>query len=123
MNEPIRILGIAGSLRESSYNRGALRAAKDLAPEGSVVDIFELDGMPHFLRADDVAATYASLTRYELRDLDWYGTYAALQYAIVFLRIGARSVHFGEAELPATIDDLIMNAEPLERMLAGTYWS
>lgn len=84
---------------------------------------FELDGMPHFLRADDVAATYASRSGHELRDLDWYGTYAALQYAIVFLRIGARSVHFGEAETPAAVDDLIMNAEPLERMLAGTYWS
>jgi hypothetical protein len=25
--------------------------------------------------------------------------------------------------MPATVDDLIMNREPLERMLAGTYWS
>jgi chromate reductase len=48
MNEPVRILGIAGSLRENSYNRGVLRAAKELAPEGSTVDIFELDGIPGF---------------------------------------------------------------------------
>jgi aminoglycoside phosphotransferase (APT) family kinase protein len=70
-----------------------------------------------------VAATYERLTGHTPRDLTWYGTYAALQYAIVFLRTGARSVHFGEVERPASADDLIMNRDPLERMLAGTYWS
>src|SRR5687768_4929835 len=48
MSDPVRILGIAGSLREASYNRGVLRAAKELAPEGSSIDIFELDGIPGF---------------------------------------------------------------------------
>jgi len=31
MDKPIRILGIAGSLRLNSYNRSALRAAQQLA--------------------------------------------------------------------------------------------
>ncbi len=31
MNKPIRILGIAGSLRRNSYNRAALQAAQKLA--------------------------------------------------------------------------------------------
>jgi len=31
MDKPIRILGIAGSLRRNSYNRFALRAAQQLA--------------------------------------------------------------------------------------------
>ena len=83
----------------------------------------ELGGMPHFLRPDDIASTYEALTGHGPRDLAWYGTFAAVQYAIVFLRTGARSVHFGETEMPPTVDDLIMNREPLERMLAGTYWS
>jgi chromate reductase, NAD(P)H dehydrogenase (quinone) len=48
MNSPIRILGIAGSLRRESYNRFALRAAARLAPEGATVEIFELDGIPGF---------------------------------------------------------------------------
>jgi len=82
-----------------------------------------LPGMPEFLRLDDVAATYEARTGHALRDITWYATYAALQYAIVFLRTGARSVHFGEIDRPAAVDDLIMNREPLERMLAGTYWS
>jgi chromate reductase len=48
MNKSIRILGIAGSLRRESYNRGALRAAQQLAPEGATLDVFELDGIPGF---------------------------------------------------------------------------
>ena len=46
MSKPIRILGIAGSLRGESYNRAALRAATELVPEGATIDIFELDGIP-----------------------------------------------------------------------------
>ena len=48
MPEPIKILGIAGSLRVQSYNRAALRAAKALVPAGAALDIFELDGIPPF---------------------------------------------------------------------------
>jgi aminoglycoside phosphotransferase (APT) family kinase protein len=84
---------------------------------------YGLGGMPHFLRRDDVATTYESLTGHAPRDLDFYTAYAALQYAIVFLRTGRRSIHFGDREEPDHIDDLILNREPLERMLAGTYWS
>jgi chromate reductase, NAD(P)H dehydrogenase (quinone) len=48
MNNPLTILGIAGSLRKGSYNRAALRAAQQLAPEGAKVEIFDLDGIPGF---------------------------------------------------------------------------
>jgi chromate reductase len=34
---PIRLLGIAGSLRRGSYNRAALRAATTLVPEGATL--------------------------------------------------------------------------------------
>lgn len=53
MNKPIRILGIAGSLRKASFNHGALRAAAELAPEGATVEIFELDGIPGFNQDDE----------------------------------------------------------------------
>ena len=53
MNQPVRILGIAGSLRRKSYNRAALRAAQQLAPEDAVIDIFELDGIPVFSEDDE----------------------------------------------------------------------
>ena len=48
MTTPIRILGIAGSLRRDSYNRSALRAAAHLVPADAALEIFELDGIPIF---------------------------------------------------------------------------
>jgi chromate reductase len=36
MSNPVRILGIAGSLRRHSYNRALLRAATQIAPEGGI---------------------------------------------------------------------------------------
>ena len=48
MSKPVRILGIAGSLRRESFNRAALRAATELVPEGASIEIFELDGIPAF---------------------------------------------------------------------------
>jgi len=48
MNQPLTILGIAGSLRKKSYNRAALRAAQLLAPENVKLEVFELDGIPMF---------------------------------------------------------------------------
>lgn len=40
MSKPIRILGIAGSLRRNSYNRAALRAAQKLVPEDAALEAF-----------------------------------------------------------------------------------
>lgn len=48
MNNPLVILGIAGSLRRQSFNRALLRAAQELAPEGATIETFELDGIPSF---------------------------------------------------------------------------
>jgi chromate reductase len=42
------ILGIAGSLRMASYNRAALRVAQQIAPAGTTVEIFDLEGIPAF---------------------------------------------------------------------------
>lgn len=53
MNKPIQILGIAGSLRRQSYNRSALRVAKELVPEGATLEIFDLDGIPVYNTDDE----------------------------------------------------------------------
>ncbi len=42
----IRIVGFAGSLREQSYNRALLRAAKELAPPEMAIEIFDLREVP-----------------------------------------------------------------------------
>jgi len=45
----LTILGIAGSLRKESYNRGLLRAAEQLTPQGVTIETFdELDQIPLF---------------------------------------------------------------------------
>jgi chromate reductase len=46
MAEPIRILGVAGSLRRGSLNRALLRAAAELAPEGVAIEPFDLLSVP-----------------------------------------------------------------------------
>jgi chromate reductase len=48
MNKPVRILGIAGSLRRESYNCAALRVATELVPEGVTIETFELNDIPGF---------------------------------------------------------------------------
>jgi len=87
-----------------------------------VAKTYELPGLPDFLRRDDVAARYEALTGYAPGDLDFYCAYAATRHAIIMSRIGRRSIHFGEAETPADIDELIPHRAMLEAMLAGTYW-
>jgi chromate reductase len=44
--EPLRVLAIAGSLREASLNRALLRAAVELQPESMTIEVFDLDGLP-----------------------------------------------------------------------------
>ena len=53
MNDPVRILGIAGSLRQGSYNKSTLRAAIELAPEGAVIEEFDISGLPGFNQDDE----------------------------------------------------------------------
>jgi chromate reductase len=53
MSQPIRILGIAGSLRRQSYNRAALRAAVDLVPQGATLEIADISGLPGFNQDDE----------------------------------------------------------------------
>lgn len=48
MPDTLRILGIAGSLRKASFNRAALRAAQQLAPQGAILEAFALDDIPPF---------------------------------------------------------------------------
>jgi aminoglycoside phosphotransferase (APT) family kinase protein len=81
---------------------------------------FSLPGMPDFLRSDDVATTYESLTGHSPRDLDFYILYAALRHGIIMSRIQRRAIHFGEATMPDDPNDLMGHRATLEAMLTGT---
>ena len=46
--KPFRILAIAGSLRQGSYNQGLLRAAQEVAPDWVEVRFFDIGQLPFF---------------------------------------------------------------------------
>ena len=73
-------------------------------------------GMPQFLQRDHVCATYERLSGYAPRNMDFFEMYAALRHGIVMSRVQRRAIHFGEAEQPADIDDLIMHRSTLEEL-------
>jgi chromate reductase, NAD(P)H dehydrogenase (quinone) len=53
MAENLKILGISGSLRQGSYNTGALRAAVELAPAGVEIEVYDISGFPEFNQDQD----------------------------------------------------------------------
>lgn len=63
MNKKLfRILALAGSLRQGSYNRGLLRAAAELAPKWVEVQFFDIGTLP-FFNEDVEAAALDQLVR------------------------------------------------------------
>jgi chromate reductase len=69
MTEKAQVLGIAGSLRQGSYNRALLRAARELAPEEMKIQVFDnetLTMMPPYnedIRQQDEPETVEILKR------------------------------------------------------------
>ena len=47
-NQTINVVGIAGSLRQGSYNRGIIRAAQELAPPHLAIQSYDLNGIPFY---------------------------------------------------------------------------
>ena len=48
MDNLVKILGFAGSLRKGSYNKALLRAALELVPKDAELQSFDLEGLPLF---------------------------------------------------------------------------
>lgn len=82
-----------------------------------IAEVMGLPGMPDFLRADDVRATYAEVTGVEVGELTWHQLHAAVQWGCVFLRTSARQIHFGEIERPDDPEAVFHHRPLLERML------
>ena len=84
----------------------------------AITGVLELPGMPGFLREDDVRAAYEQLTGVSLGDLGWFHVYNAVQWCIVFMRTGARQIHFGEIERPDDLETLFHHKPLLDQFLA-----
>lgn len=80
-----------------------------------------MPGMPHFMRREDVVATYEKHSGQRLPDVRFFEVYAALRHGIVMTRVHARRVHFEGAEWPEDLDAAIMHREVLEQMLEGKF--
>ncbi len=82
-----------------------------------IATMLGLPGMPDFMTAEGVVATYEELTGVEVGDLTWYQLFAAVIWGVVFLRTSARQIHFGEIERPDD-PEAVMHHRPLfERLL------
>ncbi len=79
--------------------------------------------MSHFMRVPDSVATYESSSGHQVRDFRWYLLYAALRHGIIMFRVSRRPIAFGQAEMPADPNDLIMHKVTLEKMISGEYWA
>ena len=76
-----------------------------------------MPGLPEVMREEDVRATYQKLTGVELGDLRWFYVYSGVIWCCVFMRTGARRVHFGEMEKPEDVESLFYHASLLRRLI------
>jgi aminoglycoside phosphotransferase (APT) family kinase protein len=76
-----------------------------------------LPGLPEVMREEDVRTTYQGLTGVEVGDLHWFYVYSGVMWACVFMRTGARRVHFGETEKPDDVESLFYHAGLLKRLI------
>jgi aminoglycoside phosphotransferase (APT) family kinase protein len=76
-----------------------------------------LPGLPDVLREQDVRAGYGRRTGVELGDLRWFYVYSAVIWCVVFMRTGARRVHFGEIEKPDDIESMFYHGDLLRRLI------
>lgn len=83
-----------------------------------LAEVFELPGLPDFMRRADVCATYRDLSGHTPENMDFHEVYAALRHGIVMARVWQRRIHFGEQPMPDDPDDLVLHRALLERMLS-----
>lgn len=92
MSKAVRILGISGSLRKASYNTAALRAAQQLLPPDTTLDIFDIASIPMY--NDDV------------REQGWPAPVQALREAIA----NADAILLSSPEYNYSIPGVLKNA-------------
>ncbi|HWU22269.1 MAG TPA: phosphotransferase family protein [Nocardioides sp.] len=84
----------------------------------SIAAVFELPGMPDFLREEDVRAAYEEATGATLGDLTWYHLYNGVIWCVVFMRTGTRQIRFGEIERPDDVETLFHCKPLIDQLLA-----
>lgn len=83
----------------------------------SICEVFGFPGMPDFLAEDTIKAMYQDIAGVELDDLTWYDLYNGVLWCVVFMRTGARSLHFGEIEKPEDVESLFHHKPLMEKLM------
>ena len=60
------------------------------------------------------------ISKVELGDLRWFYVYSAVIWCCVFMRTGARRVHFGEIERPEDVESMFYHGGLLKRLIEET---
>jgi aminoglycoside phosphotransferase (APT) family kinase protein len=81
-----------------------------------------LPGLPDFMVRSESIALYEEVTGRPARNVDFWEVFAALRFAIVSVRTSARGVAYGQMEMPADKEDVVMFRALAQSMLDGTYW-
>jgi aminoglycoside phosphotransferase (APT) family kinase protein len=76
-----------------------------------------LPGLPGVMREEDVRSTYRRLSGVEVGDLRWFYVYSGVMWACVFMRTGARRVHFGETDKPDDVESLFYHSGLMKRLI------
>ena len=76
-----------------------------------------MPGLPDVMREEGVRGTYEELTGAALGDLNWFYVYSGVIWCCVFMRTGARRVHFGEIEKPEDVESTFYHAGLLRRLI------
>lgn len=67
MTDSVHVLGFAGSLRQGSFNRGLLRAAASVLPDGMTLEIFDLAPIPLYNADVEAAGTPPPVQQFKER--------------------------------------------------------
>jgi len=65
LNDAINALGFSGSLRSGSYNTALLRFAREAAPAGMNIDIFDISAIPLYNADVDAAGAPEPVARFK----------------------------------------------------------
>ena len=80
---------------------------------------YGLRGIPDLLRRERVVELYERKSGSRLDELAWYEAFAGLRFGIILLRMGLRSIAFGQMPPAEDPDSLIRFAPLLRRLVAA----
>lgn len=86
-----------------------------------MAESFGKPGLPDFLRGAEVIERYQLVTGRALHDMPYFLMLSAVRMGVIFARIKARTVHFGDTPAPADPDEYVLHHRMLAAILDDDY--